>query len=380
MDVFDNNDPIAEVERLLNDLHSYAPLRNSEDLTRYITRSVDEGKTIDDSLDVEELPLETTPLDFEIRQDGDAPAASPVVSFSPLPVCPLAAVDCGIIRLGETENGLVIALRATLAIQDGENSRNILFRTGPIYLSNEHKLQILHQLGVHLGREDIFVEVDNSDPERIIPIAIKSGIADNAHQFGDRFRNWLERLVQKIAVHSIQNGIILLDGALTLRTRDTPSIFMENLVTDANRSGNAVVAISKQSSLLVGGKSIRFWLNDAEYQACFRELTPIMRHEGQLRVVGNVYAARFSPIGPTFRMDVNPAEGQADHEVINQLFNSALMRSGYPDILVRAHALSYFTPPDVLILQAQARAAFSLIPQVEVDLEGIFAPFGGRFK
>lgn len=235
-------------------------------------------------------------------------------------------------------------------------------------------------MGIHLKRPDIFVELDETDPEKARPIRVKSGVADDAHQYGDRFRNWLERLVQSIAVASVQNGIILFDGALTLRTRDTSSNYLMDLARLANNNGNAIIAISKQSMLQVMGKSIRFWLNDAPTQACYRWLTPLMSEDRKDRILGNAYAVRFSPLGPTFRTDVKAVEGQSYEEAINQFYSSALMRGGYPDILVRAHAYSYFTTPDVVQLQAQAGAKYSLIPQGEVNLRGIFAPFGGRFK
>jgi len=105
-----------------------------------------------------------------------------------------------------------------------------------------------------------------------------------------------------------------------------------------------------------------------------------MRREDTERVLGNAYAARFSVLGPTFRMDVKAVDGQTDNEAINQFYNSALMRGGYPDILVRAHTHSYFTSADVVQLQAQAGAKYRLVPRGEVDLSGIFGPFGGRFK
>jgi hypothetical protein len=105
-----------------------------------------------------------------------------------------------------------------------------------------------------------------------------------------------------------------------------------------------------------------------------------MSRERSERVLGNTYAARFSPVGSTFRMDVKPVEGQRHREAISRFFESTLMRSGYPDILVRAHAHSYFTSPHVTHLQAQAGAKYKLTPQPEAELTSIFGPFGGRFK
>jgi hypothetical protein len=173
---------------------------------------------------------------------------------------------------------------------------------------------------------------------------------------------------------------VVLDGALTLRTRDTPGSYLQTLGRLASDRRTAIVALSKQSDLLVRDRSVRFWLDDAENRCCYRWLGPLLRGEGAARSMGQIYASRLSPAGPTFRLDIKPAAGESPSEVADRFFSSCFMRGGYPDILVRAHAYSYFTPPDVLQLQAQAGARYGLIPQQDVDLSGIFGPFGGRFK
>lgn len=371
--------PIDELQQLLDEMESQAPVR--EDVPgKVIYRQVGEDDTLDDSLPPEESDDDpqsgaATAGTFQ----GDIPDS---VSFQPtLLGGPVAAVDCGIIRLGETESGIIIALRASIVIDDDFETRVQLFRTGPLFLHNAFKPQILYQMGKHLGKPDFFVELNSSDPSNPRPVKVKSGIAADTHKYGDRFRNWFERLVQKVAVASIDNGIVLFDGALTLRTLDTPQQYMKDLAKLAGEHGNAIVAISKQSLLQVGGRSIRFWLTDAPDCICYRYLGGIMAQEGaEERSLGNIYAARFSVLGPTLRMDVKHIQGQSDDEAIGQFFSSVQMRSGYPDILVRAHTHSYFTAPDVIQLQAQAGAKYKLVPQNEVELTGIFGPFGGRFK
>lgn len=370
----EEHNSITELESLLKELDALAPKRDQGE-TKVFFRQVEADEVLNDSLPEEEV-FEENVAPEELPNF----AAVPVGDFQPTAGGPIAAIDCGIVRLGETENGLVIALRAAIVIDKDGKSTVKLFKTGPIYLHNQYKARILHEMGKNLGKEDLFVELDTSKPEKPVPIKIKSGVADNAHQYGDRFRNWLERLVQKIAVSSIKNGTILFDGALTLRTRDTHAIYLEGLARDASQSGNSIVAISKQSLLQIQGTPIRFWLKDVPNKNCYRNLTSAMRKEGADRVLGNAYAARLSVLGPTFRMDVKPVEGSSDKEAIDKFYNSALMRGGYPDILVRAHAHSYFTAPDVVQLQADAGAKYTLVPQADVQLTGIFAPFGGRFK
>jgi len=370
---------IDELQEFLDEIEALAPKRREIEGTRVSYRSVTTEEIIEDSLPPEDSSIDDYGTSADTNSTDESTSAS-VSEFQALQNGPIAAVDCGIARLGETENGLVIALRAAIVVDQNDASEVSLFRTGPMYLHNQHKLQLMYQMGRHLGRPDQFVELDETDPNHPIPTRVKSGVAHDAHKYGDRFRNWFERLTQRIAVTKIENGTILLDGALTLRTLDTPNLYLESLAAAASEKGNALIAVSKQSLLQVQGKSIRFWLDDAPNRPCYRCLAPLMKHEETERVLGNAYAARFSALGPTFRMDVKAVEGQTDDEAINHFFNSAFMRGGYPDILVRAHTHSYFTSPDVIQLQAQAGAKYSLIPRGEVDLSGIFGPFGGRFK
>jgi hypothetical protein len=305
---------------------------------------------------------------------------SPITEFQRGSARPLAAVDCGVARIGETEDGFVMALRATVVKDHNGVSEVSFLRSGAIYLQNRYKAEVLHRIGTQLGKDDFFVELDTSDHDRPRPVSVKSGVADTSYQYGDRLRNWFERLAQRIAVSSIENAIVLFDGALTLSTRDTPATYLRDLARIANSRGNAIIAISKRSQLQVGDRPIRFWLNDVPERPCYRLLTPGMTRERRERVLGNVYAARFSPLGPTFRVDVKPVDGQSDQEALSELYSSTGMRGGYPDILVRAHAHCYFAYPDIAQLQAEAGGRYGLTPVGEVELSGIFAPFGGRFK
>ncbi len=72
-------------------------------------------------------------------------------AFQPILISgPVAAIDCGIVRLGETESGLIIALRASIVIGDDKQPKILMYRTGPIYLHSAYRVQALHQMGKHL--------------------------------------------------------------------------------------------------------------------------------------------------------------------------------------------------------------------------------------
>jgi hypothetical protein len=367
------NDAFTQLHELLNQLEQLAPHPEDVQGNRVTFRILPEvQEVVNDALESLDEGSEAEELGWQAEEVKD---------FRSVRSGPVVAIDSGIIRLGETQDGLIIALRGCAAILDKQGQVRLnLFRSGPLYLRNRDKLEILHLMGCHLGKEDFFIAIDESTN---VPQAVKRGVAEDSHQYGDRFRNWFERLIQWEAVSSISNGVILLDGALTLRTRDTPQIFLERLAERASDCGNALVAISKQSRLQVNETPITFLLDDHPGRVCYRPVSPILQQQDPTRaerVLGNIYVARLSPVGPSFRIDIKHARGQSDDEALNQFFSSCLMRVGYPDILVRAHTHSYFTRADVLELQAQVRSRFGLEPKGDVDLSTIFTPFGGRFK
>lgn len=368
------NEVFSQLNELLDQLEQLAPQPREVQGTHVRYRNLLEGEEVVNDA------LESSDEDYE--EEEALWQAQEVKNFQAgTPSGPVVAIDSGIIRLGETLDGLIIALRGCAVVLNEQSRLSLnLFKSGPLYLRNRDKLKILHLMGQHLGRDDFFVILDDLSKT---PKAIKRGVADDYHQYADRFRNWFERLIQLEAVSSIKNGIILIDGALTLRTRDTPKLFLETLADRANDHGNAIIAISKQSRLEVNGTPLSFLLDDYPDQACYRAVSPILRQQDPARaerVVGNIYVARLSPLGPCFRIDVKPTRGQSYDEALNQFFASCLMRAGYPDILVRAHTHSYFTRADVLELQAQVGGRYGLKPRGEVDLSTIFTPFGGRFK
>ncbi len=387
----------GDISGLLTELQELAPKAATMRTTAVIYTSVAPDEIIDESgsgdaeflqpdeeTDItepdssEEVEHDTgTDFLWEDRAPQSVPEFRHFTQGSAVPIC---AVDCGLIQLGVTVGGIVIALRATITLKDhGETSLH-LFRTGPVYLRNDHKVEVMQSVGAQLGAPNFYVRKRKDSAPDSTEMELKGGVDFDAHSYADRLRNWLERKVQRIAVESINDGVVLLDGALTLRTRDTPSAFLQHIAKRANEKGNAVVGISKQSILEVCGKSIRFWLEDTPRVAGYRCLTPLMLKEGAQRVLGNTYASRFSALGPTLRMDVKAARGQSDEEALALLYGNTLMRGGYPDILVRAHVHSYFTSPHVTLLKVQAAVTYGLVPYPEVSFAAAFGLFAGRYK
>jgi hypothetical protein len=147
---------VNELGRLLDEIDALAPKRSTDGPTPVDLRSTDDAP-IEDSMPDEPDDLSDA---FQQREEIDADISeAPTFDFVTETAVPLVGVDCGIARLGETENGLVIALRATIATEQNGRSGVTLFRTGPLYLHNLKKDQLLLQMGQHLGKPDFFVDL-----------------------------------------------------------------------------------------------------------------------------------------------------------------------------------------------------------------------------
>ena len=297
---------------------------------------------------------------------------------------PIAAVDVGMIKLGETPQGIAIAMRGALVTDAMSRIRVDRYFSGPLHLDNAHKATTLHALGQQLDQDDYYVELDRSDPNAPRPLRVRDGVADNARHYADRFRAWYERKIQAEACVAIQDGTVCFDSSLTLSTRDCPNDYLRELITSAHRNGNSVVAVSKMSEIEIMGKSIRWWLDDAPFMACYRPMTSLMIEEAPARatrILGQVYAMRFAAFAPTaFRVDVCAAPGVTDDEAIARFWSSTRVRAYYPDILVRAHIHTTFSRSAAWSLQAETRRVYRTACHDDVSLQAAFGPFSGRFK
>ena len=301
--------------------------------------------------------------------------------FNPIEKVPVVAIDCGLSRLGETAVSVLAALRAAMIIMTGEGHHARLYRTGPLELRTADKPLVLHAMGEAMGQDDFFVKLDRSDAANPKVIAVKPGAANHGQIYVDRLRNFLEKQVTALAVDHCDGGLLVIDGSTTLRTRDTPPGFLPHLTSNVHERGAAIVGVSKKSTLTVRDRPIQFWLDDVPRVACYRHLSPLLSQARRERNLGGIYVARLSALGPSYRIDVCAPDGVSDEVILNQFYSSCVGGATYPPILVTAHAMSYFTSPDLMLLRAQAAAMFNLRLEETLPLgESVFGPFAGIWK
>ena len=214
-------------------------------------------------------------------------------------------------RLGDTEFGPVIALRAAVVIRKDNAQRVLLLRSGPLLLEKKQKIATLHGLGQAMGQPDYYVRLN----EQGIPQEPKHGAADDDGTLCHRLRAFWERQAQLIAVEAVRDGVVLIDGNLNSRGRDTPVSFWRKLGRSAGGKGCALIGISKDSELDVLDRNVRWWLDDHRGPG-FRDLMPLLRHERREssmptdrhrdRSLGNIFAVRFAEHGPNASSRCSP--------------------------------------------------------------------------
>ena len=234
-------------------------------------------------------------------------------------------------------------------------------------------------MGAALGKPDFYVKVDSAGRA----IAEKMPMGPHDHRLLDRCRNLLERLVQRQLSAELEDGLMALDGALTVRTYDTPGTFLRKLRESCHERRVSLVAVSKQTGLTIKGVDIRLLLDGETGLPGRRRLTKAFKEEaksGAERTLGDLYVVRFAPGGATYRVDVAQEPGLRSGALLDEFAGSCLHRSGYPEPLIEAHAYSYMPPPIVAQLQAHAVVRYGLDVRPEPNLGPVFAPFGGRYK
>lgn len=338
------------------------------------------GDTLTPSLHSEEIIVDDSLSELESEGEIaaiDEAALGEFVSFSSSEVpVPLVAVDAGVLDLGISRTGFALAFKAAVVSQDRDGTHTVI-KVGPRvkFITPENRADLLRFVGRGLMNEEMFVHIkdDGSTGE------IKAG-ATEPNQYKDRIRNFIERMLQLDVARQLQNGILLIDGALTLRTYNTPQEFLEHLGRAVASQNSDIVGVSKKSRVTVEGVHMSALLDRDPVEAGYRQILTIdaegSEAEAASRNLGVPFAVRFAPGGFTFRVDVaRRSLLRSEEEVLNTLYANTQMTLGYPNLLRLAHIHSAFTKAEIVSLQVQAAHDYEISMRAPEDLSVIFAPF-----
>ncbi len=231
----------------------------------------------------------------------------------------IAACDASSVKIGETETGMIFAIRAVAVWRNPD--KTMFTRWGPL---------LFH--------------IPNSDGQP------------------DRIR------------------VVLFDGSLTAGTPDNPASRVNNILSTTRANNSVVLALSKSTQLTVGGKNILGFF-DSDKAPHLIDMSSIVEREYPpypVRFLGRVCVVKFSPDGFLFRLDIDrEASEESALLALGRVAGSDVIFHGYPETLRLAHIYSTFTANEILAIQrfVATNHQVSLLSRPNLR-RSLFGPFG----
>ncbi len=290
------------------------------------------------------------------------------VKIQPIPLKPVhsqsvvvAAVDTSTMKVAETSEGIIVAIRAATVLKQNRAYRYT--RVGPFifHITEENRRQVLDTL------ESSYLRLAQAPSRRSAP---------NLLQMPTRIASLFEKWLQSTLAKTVDHGLLLFDGSLTSGTADAPTQFVRDTLSSARKRANVILAFSKVTNLRTHGRLI----TDLELD---REPPYLLETEGlQLKppmlLLGDIYVARLTRGNCAFRLDIDKeVPPQIRVEAVQQLLGNDLFAQSYPETLRLAHILCTFTANEVLAIQHFVTRNCGLRIINRPDMHRLlFGPFG----
>jgi hypothetical protein len=307
----------------------------------------------------------------QLLQHGQTTLQLKTISLQPKPdQTPIIAVDVSSIRLGETDTGILLALRAaTVWKQKGSAYRYLRFGPFPIHITDQNQHDILSLFHEHtpIQHANNILHQLTSTPD--------------LNQTQTRITALLEKWLQTQVATQAQHSIILLDGNLTTGTSDPPNT-LTRLLETARNNHNTTLAMTKITRLRLNGHNITE-LMQGKPKPCLLQLDGYQTASAyNMRQMGALYVAKLNHSPYTFRLDIdaNIQSSQAV-EAVEHLIGNDLITDGYPETLRLAHIYSTFTANEVIGIQRFLAQAYGIkIVQRPNIRRLLFGPYGTKHE
>lgn len=259
------------------------------------------------------------------------------------------AIDSTSFTLGHIEDGIVGAIRASVVVKPVDQSRCKLEKYGP------HVLQITEQ-----GKDSIYQQLYKA----VYGIEASPRAPDPMKTL-DHARALFERYIQREVAKECKGSLILLDGSLIEAAVGKPSFFLGRILDEAAKSSNAIAAVSKTTRLILE-RSRRNILSLLEgiRGPCYIGGVRDQIVQNQDRYLGDIFVARFAPLGEAFRTDL-PRNAPRTHDEILSYVSGLAADDGYPEPLRLAHMTCIMSAIEILELQAAAITMYGMIMKEE---------------
>ena len=271
---------------------------------------------------------------------------------------PIAACDAASVKIGETETGMIFAIRAVAVWRQPD--RFEFTRWGPL----------------------LFHITNSEEPERLRDedSRVFGGLSVKTLRVLTRLRNHVERWTQGVLSETVKNGVILLDGSLTAGTPDNPTSRVKSILNTARSNQSITLALSKSTQLTIGGKNILTFF-DVEKTPHLFDISSIVEAEYPpypVRFLGRVCVVKFSSDGFLFRLDIDKeTDDRSALSALERVAGTDVIFHGYPETLRIAHIFSTFTANEILAVQRFVVTNHRVTLQPRPNLRrSLFGPFG----
>ncbi len=272
---------------------------------------------------------------------------------------PVVAVDVSSIKIGETETGLLCAIRGAIVWKEKSHYKYLRLGPFPFHVTEENKEEIYNLFRRYYSE----IHEESSAP--------------NLDSMQIRMGGLLERWIQTFVSCSSYGSIILWDGSLTAGTVDSPVKVVSQLLDIARNRRNMVLAFSKTTRLRLLGHRLTN-LMEKSRPPCLLRIDGFPVPAGPVYSLGNIYVAKLTRGICSFRLDIDrkvpPESGIA---AVSKLLGNDLLVQSYPETLRLAHIFSTFTANEVIGIQRfiTQQCGLEIISRPNVR-RLLFGPFG----
>jgi hypothetical protein len=272
---------------------------------------------------------------------------------------PVVAVDVSSIRIGETETGILCAIRGAIVWKEKNRYKYQRIGPFPFHITEQNKKEI-HKL---FRNHNLEITEDSRTP--------------NIANIQARMGNLLERWLQLGISCSAYGTIILWDGSMTAGMADSPVDEMSRLLEIARNRLSTVLAFSKNTTLRFSGHKLTDYAEKAE-PPCLLQINGFPISSGPVLLLGNVYVAKLTPGVCSFRLDIDrKVPRERGIEAVQSLLGSDLLTQSYPETLSLAHIYSTFTATEVIGIQRFIAQQYGLKIVTRPNVRRLlFGPFG----
>jgi len=274
---------------------------------------------------------------------------------------PIVAIDVSSIKLGETDTGVLCAVRGAIVWSIRRRYRYLKVGPFPFHITEENLSDVLGLL-------------------RLFKFATSGGcrLEDVQTRLGILIEKWLQMSVCSISY----DNVVLWDGSLTAGPPDNPHAVLSNILSEARRNKNKVLAISKVTTIRFSGRKMTEAVS--KYRPpCILRVNGLRKYRtSPVRLLGDVYVAKLSDDFSAFRIDIDCGLRKEEGvTAVKKVLGNDIVFQGYPETLRLAHILSTFTASEVIGIQRYLAHKYNLKVIIRPSVRRIlFGPYGTRFE